>query len=99
MDNIPTPVNSEALQDLLVKTNYSTTETEFLVNGFKNGSSLEYEGPEDRRDKSQNIPSTQGVGNKEELWIKVMKEVKLMEVKLMVKLMVYQPLGGERHSF
>ena len=71
------PIKVQALEDLLIKTSYNKSETEFLVNGFKNGFHLGYEGPMNRRDTSDNIQFTPGVGNKFELWEKIMKEVKL----------------------
>ena len=44
------------------------------MDGFTNGFDLHYEGPENRKDTSSNIPIT--VGSKAEMWNKVMKEVK-----------------------
>ena len=77
MRNISTPVDAEMLNDLLKKTHYDPKETEFLVDGFRNGFCIGYEGPENRKDFSENIPITPGVGSKLELWNKIMKEVKL----------------------
>ena len=66
------------LERLLVKTHYDTHETRFLVNGFRNGFDLGYEGPENRQDTSENIPLQ--VGDRQELWDKIMKEVSLKRV-------------------
>ena len=45
------------------------------MNGFQNGFDIGYEGPTARADNSENIPLM--VGDKYELWKKLMKEVKL----------------------
>ena len=58
-----------------MESGYGKEDTQFLVNGFKHGFSIGYEGPENRRDESNNIPIT--VGSKIEMWNKIMKEVKL----------------------
>ena len=55
-------------------TKYDPDEIEFLHNGFVNGFDIQYNGPKLRQSTSENIPFT--VGNKTELWNKVMKEVK-----------------------
>ena len=65
------------MNKLLLQTNYDPTETQFLVDGFSNGFSLNYQGPHNRQDISDNIPFTPGVGDERELWMKLMKEVKL----------------------
>ena len=49
----------------------------FLVEGFREGFTLGYEGPSGHKDESDNIPFSPGVGDKFELWDKIMKEVKL----------------------
>ena len=54
---------------------YDKKETDFLVNGFKEGFSIGYQGPEQVKIKSPNL-KFQGVGNHIVLWNKVMKEVK-----------------------
>ena len=63
------------LNRLLRETNYDRTEIDFLIDGFTNGFSIGYEGVTERADTSKNIPFT--VGNAEEMWRKIMKEVKL----------------------
>ena len=68
-------MNVEVLQKLLTQSNYDTTETEFLVDGFKNGFPIGYCGPDDVKITSPNLKFRQ-VGNPTLLWNKVMKEVK-----------------------
>ena len=75
LDNIITPVNIEAFKELLELSNYDKKETEFLVDGFQNGFSIGYDGPEDVQIKSPNLKFRE-VGSETELWNKVMKEVK-----------------------
>ena len=55
---------------------YDEAETRYLVDGFKNGFDIEYNGPEERWDYSKNIPF-KSVGSNRELWDKLMKEVQL----------------------
>ena len=73
-----TPLKVQRLQELLQETQYDLVETAFLVDGFTNGFDIGYAGPEVRQSQSKNIPFT--VGNKVELWNKIMKEVKLGRV-------------------
>ena len=75
LDNIITPVDPNRLQKLLEEAIYDQDKTEYLVNGFTNGFSLEYAGNLTRRRLSPNLKLR--VGSKEELWNKVMKEVEL----------------------
>ena len=65
------------LEKFLKLTKYDEDETKFLVKGFSQGFDIGYEGPQTRRDTSKNIPFRNGIGNREELWEKVMKEVAL----------------------
>ena len=65
----------QALERLLVETEYDISKTKFLVDGFKNGFDLGYRGPSDVKQTSPNLKFT--IGNKQELWNKVMKEVEL----------------------
>ena len=44
LDNIVTPVQAEKLDKLLIEAHYDSIKRKFLVNGFKNGFSLQYEG-------------------------------------------------------
>ena len=61
-------------------TNYNKQDREFLGNGFKYGFDIGYRGPVNRQSKAKNIPLTPGVGDKFELWDKVMNEVELGRV-------------------
>ena len=74
LEEIVTPVNVDVYEDLLIKSSYDMDEVKFLVNGFRNGFSLNYQGPRTRRDYSRNIPFT--VGDKAEMWGHIIKEVK-----------------------
>ena len=56
---------------------YDTHETDFIIDGFSNGFDIGYQGAEIRQDTSKNIPFTPGVGDKVDMWNKLMKEVKL----------------------
>ena len=76
MKTIISPVNVEVLESLLIQTNYDPEESAFLIDGFKNGFDIEYHGPKNRRDTGRNIPFQVGVGSKEDMWEKIMKEVK-----------------------
>ena len=60
---------------MLVESEYDKTETKFLVDGFKNGFSIGYEGNEQVKIKSPNLKFRE-VGDPVQLWNKVMKEVK-----------------------
>ena len=75
LENIKTPVNVEMLSKFLVETNYDMKETEFLIDGFKNGFSIGYAGNKDVKITSPNLKFRE-VGNPTILWNKVMKEVK-----------------------
>ena len=57
------------------ESNYQKDESQYLVDGFSFGFDLHYMGPTNRQDTSRNLPFH--VGNHEELWSKIMKEVKL----------------------
>ena len=75
MENIFTPVNVTELNHLLEITKYDKQKAKFLVEGFTNGFDLGYRGPETNiKQESKNLKFT--IGNKTELWNKVMKEVK-----------------------
>ena len=74
IENIITPVNVENLKILLNESKYDKDESEFLVDGFSNGFDLGYRGPEDIQQQAKNLKFT--IGDKIELWNKVMKEVK-----------------------
>lgn len=71
--DIVTPIDPVALRQLLQDTSYDPHETEFLVDGFINGFRLGYHGPRDVQITSCNLKFH--VGDKFDLWDKVMTEV------------------------
>ena len=75
LQSICTPVKHQVLQELLNQTNYDAGETNFLVDGFKNGFDIQYKGPTNWQSRAKNLKLT--IGNKTILWNKLMKEVKL----------------------
>ena len=75
LESIKTPVNVEVLKQLLIESDYDKEETKFLVEGFSNGFSIGYDGPDDVKITSPNLKFRE-VGSPIELWNKVMKEVK-----------------------
>ena len=75
LTDIVTPVRVNMLQRLLTQSRYDPEETQFLVNGFRHGFSIGYQGPVNRQDTAWNLPFS--VGDKFILWNKVMKEVRL----------------------
>ena len=76
LDNIVTPVNVQALKQLLEDSKYDVIETQFLVDGFTNGFSTGYDGPTNVKITAPNLKFRE-VGDPITLWNKVMKEVKL----------------------
>ena len=76
IDDIVTPIKVEHLRWYLSETRYDQKEPNFLLEGFTNGFSLEYKGKENRCDEASNIPFTL-VDNSQDLWDKLMKEVRL----------------------
>ena len=74
LKNIVTPVKVKVFESLLREPNYDQKKTKYLVDGFTNGSSLEYQGPKRIKKKSHNLKLT--VGSPTELWNKIMTEVK-----------------------
>ena len=69
-------MNAFALEKLLLESEYDKEKTAKLVDGFKNGFELGYEGPQKVQVRSENL-KLRGIGTKTTLWNKVMKEVKL----------------------
>ena len=78
LNSIVTPIDVQKLESLLVQSNYDPSETQFVVQGFRDGFDLEYSGPTNRTSRSRNIPFT--IGTKTHLWNKLIKEVKLKRV-------------------
>ena len=76
LENIITPVKAEVLEELLLTSGYNLEKTQFLVNGFKHGFSLQYQG--NLFGVKRTAPNLKlRIGNKAELWNKVMNEVEL----------------------
>ena len=75
LDQVKTPVNVEAFEKLLLLSGYDEGEMQFLIDGFRNGFSIGYQGPKDVKITAPNLKFRQ-VGNNTILWNKVMKEVK-----------------------
>ena len=50
-------------------------ESQFLIQGFRQGFSIGYQGLINRQSKSNNIPFTKGVGDRQDMWQKIMAEV------------------------
>ena len=74
-ENLVSPVNPTYFEELLKESNYDERKTKFIVNGFKNGFTLEYRGPTKIKLTSPNLKLS--IGDEIDLWNKVMKEVKL----------------------
>ena len=68
------PIDLDRFTQLLTETNYDPEESAFLIDGFSSGFDIGYEGSQVRKFHSRNIPFT--VGDKFELWSKIMKEVR-----------------------
>ena len=49
------PVKVDKLEQLLIETEYDQVETEFVVNGFRNGFPLGYQGNKNRKTTSRNL--------------------------------------------
>ena len=75
LEHIITPIRPDRLKDLLELSHYDEIKTQYLVQGFTKGFSLQYEGKLTGRRLAPNLKLR--VGNKIELWNKVMKEVQL----------------------
>ena len=74
LENVITPVRVDVFEKLLRDSAYPDDEIDFLTQGFRNGFDIGYQGPENRKSLSDNIPFS--VGNRVILWNKLMKEVK-----------------------
>ena len=69
-------MNVDHFQELLIQSNYDHNETTKLTEGFRQGFRLEYTGQQKNiQQNSPNLPFT--MGDKKELWNKIMKEVQL----------------------
>ena len=78
-EEIKTPIKVPIYEKLLMKSGYDAEKIKFLVDGFKQGFRIEYQGPIERKDTADNLPLN-GLGSKTDLWNKVMKKVKLGRV-------------------
>ena len=76
---VTTPIDTDELECLLTESEYDRVKTQFLVDGFRNGFSIGYEGDEYVKLSAPNLPLT--VGTETDLWNKVMKEVKAKRYK------------------
>ena len=74
MESIVTPLNVSKFKEILEETKYNPDETKFLIDGFTTGFDIGYHGTTVRQCYSDNIPIT--VGSTQELWSKIMKEVR-----------------------
>ena len=70
-----TPIDHVRLNQLLIDSGYDKSKARFLVDGFKNGFSIGYNGEVNVKQYAPNLKLT--VGSEIDLWNKVMKEVKL----------------------
>ena len=68
-----TPVDPDKLHDILINCKYDKLKTKYLVDGFRNGFNLGYRGNFNITKTAPNLKFT--IGNKIELWNKIMKEV------------------------
>ena len=75
--DIITPVSVSHLHEALIESKYDAAKVNYLIEGFTNGFSLEYNGHWERQDTAKNIPIDANLASEEDLWIKMMKEVKL----------------------
>ena len=73
LETIVTPVQVDVYERLLQEAGYDANETNYLVNGFRNGFSLDFEGDHEVIKTAPN--STLRVGSETELSNKVMTEV------------------------
>ena len=71
--NIVTPVYADQLEIILNQARYDRIKTNFLVQGFRTGFSLGYQGPKKVRRFAPNLKLT--IGSKLDIWNKVMVEV------------------------
>ena len=96
LTDVVTPVDAGKLQELLEESGYPQNKTSFLVDGFRYGYDLGYEGPCDVRMTSHNLKLR--VGNETILWNKIMKEVKNKRYagpfeKILFKNYIQSPVG------
>ena len=73
LENVVTPVNVDVFEQLLREADYNESKTNYLVQGFRNGFSLEFEGNRKVKKLAPNLKLR--VGSPTQLWNKVMLEV------------------------
>ena len=76
LHGIVTPIKVEKYTDYLLALHFNTEQARFLIKGFQHGFDIGYRGPRKRQETSENIP-IRGVGSLEDMWSKLLKEVKL----------------------
>ena len=74
LENIVTPVKHKVFRRLLTEAGYDRKKTEYLIEGFKNGFSINFQGDREVKKTAPNLKLR--IGSKTELWNKVMTEVK-----------------------
>ena len=74
LHKIKMPVNPGKLDELLKEANYETNKRQYLLDGFRNGFDLGYTGSCRGKHLAPNLKLT--IGDKFEMWNKVMAEVK-----------------------
>ena len=74
LTDIETPINADKFRELLIEAHYDSEEVDYLYEGFTRGFSLEYQGCTKVKQTAPNLKFR--VGNKLELWNKMMAEVK-----------------------
>ena len=74
LKNIIIPVKADQLERILKQAGYDPGKTQYLVQGFRNGFSLQYQGPTRVKRLAPNLKLT--IGTKLDIWDKVMTEVK-----------------------
>ena len=75
IDEIVTPINPDVLLELLTEVKYDEEKTSKIIDGFRHGFDIGYEGHTQRVNESKNLPFH--VGDQYDMWGKIMKEVKL----------------------
>ena len=68
-------MNADVFESLLTEAKYDQNKTNFIIQGFRNGFSLGYSGPEKVKLRALNLKLR--IGDEVDLWNKVMKEVAL----------------------
>ena len=73
LSNIKTPLNVDVCECLLLQSGYDREKSDYLINGFRYGFSLEYEGNRHVKRTASNLKFR--IGTPAEMWSKIMKEV------------------------